>query len=171
MTKKAIRGFDHHCLFLEKSIGHGTHHYFMFFMMAQGQFSRQNLSENFTKCSSRKSVLVCILFVLHGLASSWNGSSTCYILLFWILFWFILDCNTVALHFKTRNSIFPWEITSKESCFRCRILDPPKKKYFRSIMTRGEIENHKSLLNIFEFFFRHEKYAQSLSKPHCVDHV
>ena len=38
-------------------------------------------------------------------------------------------------------------------------------------MTRGEIENHKSLLNIFEFFFRHEKYAQSLSKPHCVDHV
>ena len=36
MTKKAIRGFDHHCLFLEKSIGHGTHHYFMLFMMAQG---------------------------------------------------------------------------------------------------------------------------------------
>ena len=34
-----------------------------------------------------------------------------------------------------------------------------------------KIENHKSLLNIFEFFFRHEKYAQSLSKPHCVDHV
>ena len=38
MTKKAIRGFDHHCLFLEKSIGHGTHHYFMLFMMTQGQF-------------------------------------------------------------------------------------------------------------------------------------
>ena len=42
MTKKAIRGFDHHCLFLEKSIGHGTHHYFMLFMMTQGQFSFLN---------------------------------------------------------------------------------------------------------------------------------
>ena len=43
MTKKAIRGFDHHCLFLEKSIGHGTHHYFMLFMMTQGQFSSDDL--------------------------------------------------------------------------------------------------------------------------------
>ena len=90
-------------------------------------------TRNFTKFSSRKSVLVCILFVLHGLASSWNGSSTCYILLFWILFWFLLDCNTVALHFKTRNSIFPWEITSKESCFRYRILDPLAKEKILSL--------------------------------------
>ena len=36
MTKKAIKGFDHHCLFLQKSIGHGTHHYFLMFMFVQG---------------------------------------------------------------------------------------------------------------------------------------
>ena len=37
MTEKAIQGFDHHCLFLQKSIGHGTHHYFLMFMLVQGK--------------------------------------------------------------------------------------------------------------------------------------
>jgi hypothetical protein len=35
ITKKAIKGFDHHCLFLMKSIGHGSHHIFLVFMMLQ----------------------------------------------------------------------------------------------------------------------------------------
>ena len=116
MTKKAIRGFDHHCLFLEKSIGHGTHHYFMLFMMTQGQFfiasDRDFIEFQYFSC---KSILVCILPILHGLAASWNGASTCYFLLLWILFWFILDRNTTAFYFTPRNSIFSRQITSKES--------------------------------------------------------
>ena len=121
MTKKAIRGFDHHCLFLEKSIGHGTHHYFMLFMMTQGQFFFLEMTSNDVKMTwyykyfSCKSILVCLLLVLHGLASSWNGNSTCSFLLLWILFWVVLDCNPAALHFTPRNSIFPWQITTKES--------------------------------------------------------
>ena len=33
MIKRAVRGFDHHCLFLQQTIGHGTHHYFIMFLI------------------------------------------------------------------------------------------------------------------------------------------
>ena len=33
MINRAVRGFDHHCLFLQQTIGHGTHHYFIMFLI------------------------------------------------------------------------------------------------------------------------------------------
>ena len=38
MVKLAVRGFDHHCLFLQNTIGHGTHHYFIFVLLGMGEF-------------------------------------------------------------------------------------------------------------------------------------
>ena len=37
MVKLAVRGFDHHCLFLQNTIGHGTHHYFIFVLIGMGK--------------------------------------------------------------------------------------------------------------------------------------
>merc|ERR1719259_571472 len=124
MTKKAIRGFDHHCLFLEKSIGHGTHHYFMLFMM--------------TQVANQFWYVYCLYYM------AWPPAGMETALAVFCCFGFCSGSFLIAIQLR---------------CILCR-----GTQYFPG-------KSPPSLLNIFEFFFRHEKYAQSLSKPHCVDHV
>jgi hypothetical protein len=124
MTKKAIRGFDHHCLFLEKSIGHGTHHYFMLFMMTQ-------VANQFW-----------YVYCVYNMAWPPAGMETA--LTVFCCFGFCSGSFLIIIQLR---------------CILCR-----GTQYFPG-------KSPPSLLNIFEFFFRHEKYAQNLSKPHCVDHV
>ena len=140
MTKRAIKGFDHHCLFLQKSIGHGTHHYFIAFMFLQG---------NFNRCNFR----ICPLIFGLVLNQAW------YIYCVFAYTWPKTPAMELAL------CVFC--LTGCGSGLfmvltQLRFIYRRGTQYFP-----GDFRKPGSVRNIVNFFFRHHYYCRSLINQTC----